>query len=329
MAIKVDDGVMTLVTTDMTNYLYVTESGIDGNGFYATVRADMFAKLVASITTSDIVLELQDKYLEMKAGKGLYKIDLVLDENGGMVPFPEFKPAQDKAGSVPTSVIQTILSSLKPGLSKDVVTPCYTNYFVGDSVIATDMEVIDMLNEKLLTIDEPLFISTELMDLVGLCTDDTIDVRYADGEIDFITEHIMVHGKLFEYTGQYQTEDINAIAKNEYQSKCSVNKNVLLQTLDRIALFVDEEFSDNAVNLKFTSDGLTIESMMSNGVETIEYVTSDHTEDFSGVVDAVALRDQIRPYSAENVEILYGREDSIKLVYDERNFLSIIGLIVD
>ena len=328
MAVSCADGKLTLITTDMTNYLYVSEDANTDEDFYVTVRADMFTKLIMSITSETVTFEMTDKYLEVK-GNGVYKIDVILDENGGMIKFPDFEPSDTAVGNVPTTVVHTMLSALKPALSKDVVTPCYTNYFVGDTVIATNMEVINMLNTKLLNTEEPLFISSELMDLVGLCTDEVIDVRYEDGVIDFITNSVKIHGTLFEYAEQYQTDDINEVAKNEYPSQCSVNKNVLLQTLDRIALFTDDEFSDNAVNIKFTADGLTIESPMSNGVETIEYVTSDHDEDFSGTIDAVALKDQIRPYSAEHVEILYGREDSIKLVQDEQNFVSIIGLIVE
>ena len=244
MAIQLSDGALTLITTDMTNYLYVSE-GVSAEGdFYVTVRADMMAKFIASLTSEIVTFEVTDKYLEVK-GNGEYKIELELDENGKMIEFPNFEPCKKSIGKVSMSNIHTILSTIKPALSKDVVTPCYTNYFVGDSVIATDLNTINMLGVKLFEkAKKPLFISTELMDLIGLCTEDTIDVRNDGDILDIISDSIQIHSTLFEYTSQYQTDDINGVIAFEYPSECSVNRNALLQTLDRIMLFIDDEFSD-------------------------------------------------------------------------------------
>lgn len=325
MAIQLKDGKLTLITTDMTNYLYVSGDVSAEDDFYATVRADIMAKFIASLTSENVTFEMTDKYLEVK-GNGEYKIDLVLEDDGKMVEFPEFEPCGKKIGDVAMSTIQTILTTLKPALSKDVVTPCYTNYFVGDSIIATNMNIINMMAVKLFDkADKPLFISTELMDLIGLCTSDTVEVQNDNDILDIISDHIQIHSTLFEYTSQYQTDDINGVIDFEYPSKCEIKKNALLQTLDRIMLFIDDEYSDGIANLKFDKNGLTIESTLSNGSETIEYMSSEHKEDLECSISAISFREQVKAFVTDNITICYGREESIKLV--DGNIMSCIGLV--
>ena len=329
MAIKLSDGTLTLITTDMTNYLYVSEDVSADGDFYVTVRADMMAKFIASLTTENVTFEVTDKYLNVK-GNGEYKIELELDENGNMIEFPNFEPCGKKIGTVAISDIRTILTTLKSALSKDVVTPCYTNYFVGDSVIATDLNTINMLDVKLFEkAKKPLFISTELMDLIGLCTDDTIEVQNDGDVFDVISDQIQIHSTLFEYTSQYQTDDINGVIAFEYPSTCVVNRNALLQTIDRIALFIDDEFSDGIANLKFDKNGVTVESTLSNGSELIPYVDSTNVSDYECTIAVTGFREQVKSFSVDNLMICYGRDESIKLEDGDGNLMSCIGLVVE
>lgn len=328
MAVKLKDKKLTLITTDMTNYLYVSDDVATEDEFYATVKADKMTKFILSLTSENVSFEMTDKYLEVK-GNGDYKIDLELDVDGSMIEFPDFEPCGKKVGVVSTANIRTILSTLKSALAKDANNAgsiCYTNYFVGDSVIATNMNVVNMLDMKLFEkAKKPLFISTELMDLIGLCTEDTIEVQNSGDTLDIISDHIQIHSTLFEYTNQYQTDDINAIISFEYPSDCIINKNALLQTLDRIALFIDDEFSDGIANLKFGKDGLMIESTLSNGSEVIPYVSSNHTEDFECGISVSMFREQVKSFAVDNLNICYGRDESIKLVNE--NIISCIGLV--
>ena len=326
MAIQAKDGKLTLTTTDMTNYLYITGEADKDEDFYITVNADKISKFIATLTTETVTFEVTDKYLEVKSN-GDYKIELELDPTDDkVVEFPQFEPCGKKIGKVALTDIRTILNTLKSALSKDTVTPCYTNYFVGDSVIATDLNTVNMYGVKLFEKSKkPLFISTELMDLIGLCTDDEIEVQNDDDTFDVISDNVQIHSTLFEYTSQYQTEDINGVIAFDYPSSCEINRNALLQTLDRIMLFIDDEFSDGIANLKFDKEGVTVESTLSNGSETIFYVNSDHKEDFECTISVPSFREQVKSFNTENLKICYGREESVKL--EDGNLMSCIGLV--
>ena len=70
-------------------------------------------------------------------------IDIPLDENGEFIVYPnplatEKKPKKVSIGEIHLSTIKTILTSCKPALATTMETPVYTNYYAGDTVIATD-----------------------------------------------------------------------------------------------------------------------------------------------------------------------------------------------
>ena len=88
MAIQLKDHKLTLITTDATNYLYITEDKVDGEDFYVVVQADMFSKLVSKLTCENVTLVVADNTLNIK-GNGNYKIELPLNEDGELIKYPD------------------------------------------------------------------------------------------------------------------------------------------------------------------------------------------------------------------------------------------------
>ena len=66
MAIELKDNRLSLITTDATNYLYVSETKVEGDDFYVVVQADMFSKLISRLTCEKVKLELSDNVLKVK-----------------------------------------------------------------------------------------------------------------------------------------------------------------------------------------------------------------------------------------------------------------------
>ena len=90
LEIELKEGALTLTTTDATNTLKVFAKGIKGDDFRVVVPADLFHKLVSKVTTEHIILELKENSLEV-VGNGTYQLDLLLDEDGTLVKFPEYE----------------------------------------------------------------------------------------------------------------------------------------------------------------------------------------------------------------------------------------------
>ena len=328
LAIELKDHTLTLTTTDMTNYLYIRNDKVDGDDFYAAVPADVFSKLVGNTTSENITLNAQPSYLEV-IGNGTYKINLVLDENGDNVKFPNHTTnlIDNEIGMVHLTTIKVILNSLKPALAVTLENPAYTNYFVGDIVVASDTQVINSMGVKLFDkMDKPLFISAELMNLLNVMTEENISVRYQGKVIEFVSDECIVHGELFDYTDDYAIDDIMAVNAIPFESSCKIKRAAFLQLLDRIALFIGD-YQDGAINLKFTREGLMVESKAQLGTETIPYAESNNFKDFVASIEINVIKSQVKAQSADMLEIFYGQDNAIKLV--DGNITSIIGLLTE
>lgn len=315
LGINLKNGELIISTTDATNYLMIAEHGIDGDDFAVTVYADMFAKLIARLTCDTVSMELKDKYLEV-TGNGTYKIELPFDENGEIVKFSN--PMLNKQfttviGRLSVSVINTILNSVKPALAVTLDNPQYTNYWVGDCVLATDSYKIASYAKEVF--ENPVLISAQMMELLtSTATDDFMVALNADdnSEIMFTTKDCIVYGKLPSGLSEYAINEIKDLVSKEFTSTCEVNKSTLMQLLDRLSLFV-RPFDDGNINLTFTPDGLVVTSVANSGSELIPYLSSDNFKEFACVIDINLLQTQVKSNISDAVKIHFGEPECIKI----------------
>ena len=328
--LQLEGGKLSLVTTDMTNYFYANADVEDTDkAFYASVMADLFIKLVSSTTSDYVELNLVEndssRYLEY-VGNGKYKFEVKLDPGTGeVVRFKPCPQVNTQIGKVSLQTVRDILNLVKPALATRIEMPCYTNYFIGDVALATDSEVVNSLSVKLLDSDEPIFISSPLMDLVGLMDGDEVTV-YKDGQdVLFVSNNCEIYSTLYSYANQFKIDDIMSVTKWEFPSVCGVRRSELLQILDRLALFLGDD-ENRAITLDFTEDGIQITtSAMSVGAESIVYDYNNDFKPFTGTISLDKLKSQIKAQSDDVINISYGMERAIKLTSE--SFLSIICLI--
>ncbi len=327
MAIELKDNVLTLITTDATNYLYIRKDKVEGENFYVVVEVDTFSKLVSKTTSENITLELKENMLEVK-GNGTYSIELPLDEDGQAIKYPD--PCKAAALSqlpneIHRSTIQVILDSIKPSLATTLEVPCYTGYYAADSVIATDSSKIADMAVNLFG-DQKYLISSELMDLLGVMTEERIIVSTDGDKIQFTTPDCIVFGHVMEGIEDFAIDTIKQFIDMEFSSMCAVPKSTLLQLLDRLSLFVGP-FDENAVILTFTKQGIQVSSKASSGVEIIPYSVSENFKDFICMLDIQMFMTIVKAQSSDMIELWYGEDSAIKLV--DGNVTQVLALLVD
>lgn len=326
MAIELKANRLTLTTTDATNYLYVREDKVEGEDFYVVVQAEMFAKLISKLTCEKVSLELKDNTLMVK-GNGKYSIELPLDEEGELIKYPHPLGGKTFVGDTATvnlSTIKLILNTAKAALADTLEVPCYTGYYVGSKVVATDTYKICGIDIQLW--DEPALISPEMMNLLDIFTEEKIAVYRDDNIIVFNTTNCTVYGTLMDSIDDYQFDAIDGLLEQGFDSSCKITKSALLQLLDRLALFVSP-YDKNGVYLTFTRDGLQIESKQANSVETISYVESDNFHDFTCCVDIEMLHSQVKANTGDGITIHYGEDNAIKIA--DGNVVQVIALLED
>lgn len=326
MAIELKDHLLTLITTDATNYLYVREGKVEGDDFYVVIQADMFAKLISKLTCEKVSLELKDNTLMVK-GNGKYSIELPLDEEGELIKYPN--PLESVSGTLPEnhinlSTIKLILNTAKAALADTLEVPCYTGYYVGNKVVATDTYKICGINIKLW--DEPALVSPEMMSLLDIFTEEKFVVCRNGNIMIFESSNCTVYGTLMDSIDDYQIEAIDGLLEQGFDSSCKLTKSALLQLLDRLALFVSP-YDKNGVYLTFTRDGLQIESKQANSVELIPYAESENFRAFTCCVDIEMLHSQVKANTGDSITIHYGEDNAIKLT--DGNVTQVVALLED
>ncbi len=325
MAIKLKDNQLTMQTTDATNYLYIT-SEVEGDDFYVVVPVEAFSKLIARLTCDTVTLQVTDDYLKV-VGNGTYKIELPLDEDGSMIKYPDPVASIEEYTVdeyINLSTVQTILATEKSALAVTLENPCYTGYFAGNSVVATDTYKIASLSEKLFKTSK--LISPEMMNLLAVMTADKIAVTEKDNTLIFKTDDCVVYGPTMEGIEDYAIDAITELVESEFPSMCRLSKLTMLQVLDRLSLFVGA-YDKNGVYLTFTEDGLVITSKASSGTELIPYIENKDFIEYTCCIDITMLISQIKSQIGDVVELYYGDDTAIKMV--DGNCTQVIALLED
>lgn len=329
IAIEVKNNKLTLITTDATNYLYVIEDKVVADDFYAVVDANTFSKLISKMTSENVTLEIKSglNILEIR-GNGNYKIELPLDENGVPIKYPDPVATLDlgtpEEKTINRTTIQVILETIKPALAVTLENPCYTGYYVGNQIVATDTYKIASMDVNLLGAKK--LISPEFMELLSVMNAEKITATFTDSDIICSTPDCIVYGKFMEGIDDYAIDAIMGLVKTEMSSFCSVPKNAILQLLDRLSLFVGT-YDKNAIHLTFTQNGLQVSSKAANGVELIDYVASDNFKDFTCAIDIQMFANEVKSIQNDVIELYYGEDNAIKMT--DGNITIIVALLED
>lgn len=326
MAIEVKNNKLTLITTDATNYLYIIEDKVVADDFYVVVDANTFSKLISKMTCDNVVLEVKSGIwvLEVK-GNGNYKIELPLDENGQLIKYPN--PYSEKANTdikLNLSTVKVILDTLRSALATTLENPCYTGYYAGDSVIATDTYKIANMDISLF--NEPVLVSAELMNLLSVITEENIYVSIEGDVLQFSTDTCRIYGRAMEGIDDFAVEPIMSLVNTDMDSCCSLNKLQLLQVLDRLSLFVGP-YDKNAVRLTFTREGLEISSKASSSVEMIPYISSKDFRDFTCMIDVQMITQEVKAIQADVIELYYGEDNAV--IMKDGNITIVVALLED
>ena len=321
IAIQLKDGILSLTTTDDTQYLSIVENGVVGDDFYVAVQVDLLAKLVSKITCQEVTLEVVDNCLNV-IGNGKYQIDIPVEDDGVAVklsnPIETFN-RDNQIGTVNSSTVLTTLASLKPALATEDEYEWLTCYYVKDRITATDTyTVADYKNGFL---EEPKLIRSVMMDLVGLLVEN-IKV-YLDGDkILFEASNGAVYGTLPKGVENYSIDAIQGLVQQDFDYACKIGKSSLLSLLDRIALFVGE-YDNGKITLSFGLVGLTITSKYAT--ETINYTDAERVGEFTCNADVYTLITQVKAQTSSELTIEYGKDNALKIV--DGDLTSVIALL--
>lgn len=316
IGIEVDNGTLCLTTTDATSYLYIFDKvSDDTDKFQCAVDADIFSKLVGKLTNEYTEMELNDNTL-IVTSNGKYKIALEPDENGEAIiipnPVKEIIPEDgDYLGILSVADIAVMNDVLQPALSTNVGS-CYANYIVGQFAVSTDRAMLSGYLKELFK--ENLLFTRDFVELLGLASDDVMLYRKADDVIIAEAVGVRVYTKLIanKDISEYSVDGINRMLDLKYDSYCKIRKSEILNTLERIAIFVSA-YDEHAVNVKFTQDGIEVFSKQDRGAELVEYMEIKDFKDYQMKIDIHRWIAQLKAYKSDAVDLYFGNPMCIKM----------------
>lgn len=311
LAIELRSNVLTLTTTDFSNYLEIRQDKVEGDDFYVVVQADMFSKLIGKLTTEDVTLTLGTNVLTVKAN-GTYKLELPVDEDGSLVKFPNYrKQLEVPATSIKLATLKSILTTNRASVAQELTTPALTGYYVdGNGVLTSDSFVA--CHNKVTALKDTFMLPFQVVELFNVLGAEDVNITVGSTDVIVSTPDVVIYGKLLMETDNFPVNEINEYLQTSFSSSCKLPKDALLSILDRLSLFVGQ-FDKNEVYLTFTQDGIMVESKQGTGNELIKYAESKQFQPFTCCIDIEILKSQIQAQQTDVLELYYGDDSAIKL----------------
>ena len=250
IGIRLSDGNLKLYTTDMTNFLTVTIDKV-------SVEADKFGKLINKMTCTEIDLSVKDENLVVK-GNGTYKLPLMTDEEG-VVEFPVDETPFKNIGEVQLTSILSAYNINRAALAKTFEQPALTGYYCGDNVVTSDAIVITFNRFQMFKDQEDMLISPQMMQLLTLNSSEKIEFGTSGDDLVFCGEGVEVRGPQLSGIEEYPINEINAYLDIAFDSVCKIPKELMLDVLDRLSLFITP-FDKNGAYFTFGRTGITVHS---------------------------------------------------------------------
>lgn len=329
--INLKDGVLSLTTTDMNNYVTVKETGINGEDFNVVIPIDSFSKLVTKTTTETVTLELEESSLKF-VGNGTYNLPLSLDEEDEMVRFPEYSfPIEYDTETIKLSDLRTVFENNSTCISTDMSTPCLTGFYFDDNVITTDSVAICINKTKIF--NSPVLLSAVMVGLLNLFDKEDITVQIANNKIKFITSNVILCGTTMNEVDEYPAEAIESYLDATFEHSCKLNKSALLGVLDRMLIFIDDNRDNFCASITFSNKGVLIRNKDNTANEIIPYVADASIKplenSYSCDINIDIFKSQVSSCKGNTVLIYFAHEDDVCIKIEDESIVKIIALTAE
>ena len=323
--VVLENGTLYITTTDSDNYLTLIQKDVTGEDVSFTLNVNTFSKLISKTSSENIKISVSDDSISV-TGNGTYKIPIQLDVDGSEIKYPTHEiNSPEISGTVKSSVLKTIVQYNKPSLALTMEKPYLTRYMCAkDCVISGDEYNICQNNVPTFNVDT--LVSSIVMDLLCMVEEEEISYKIYQNNIIFETPTMKLFAILPDGKDDYPVSVIKDITSAEYPSDCIISKNTMINVIDRLSIFINDD-DQNGLYMTFTKDGIKMESMKNDAVESVPYQGSNNFKDFTCCVGVDSFRKQLMSRSGESVHIYYGDDSTLTL--KEGNIIQVISLQED
>lgn len=327
---------------NVTNREYFAQVRIkldDETNFHATVNANLFLKLVAQITTDTVEMNTSESSLIIKAN-GNYKLPLIFDGDK-LLKLPEIIINNvTKEFYVKSNILHSILNYNSKELTKGTISKPVQRFYYVDEQGAITFTSGACVNS--FTLSEPIkvLLNNRLVKLFKLFKDDNIKftLGYDALSDEIIQTKVKLESTNITITAIISCDEsmINSVpvaairnrANNTYPYSINISKDNLLQTINRLLLFKNNENGKEIIkpysSFEFNKDSVTIYDVNKNNKEVVYYNNSllEATEPYTALIDLTDIKTTLETCNEQYLTINFG--DSTAIVISRAHIKNVI-----
>lgn len=325
LELKTVDDVLYMNVTNKEYYVRVKLQLTQAESFHATVNANIFLRLIAQITTEDIELTLDSNSLSIKAN-GLYKLPLIFDD-AKLLELPEIQINNPvKQFTISTDILDSILTYNSKELLRGTISkPIQKLYYVDQQGAITftsgacvnSFNLVEpvklLLNNRLVKLFK-LFDSGDIQFTLGY---DNLSENIIQTKVSFANDDIKLTAIISCDDTLLNSVPVTAIrgrADNLYPFSVNINKEALLQTVNRLSLFTAMKNTVKPYStLLFTSDHVTLWDVDKENHEDIFYSDSKIDGEYETILDLLDLKAVVENCSEPFITLNFGDHQAFVL----------------
>lgn len=327
LELKAENKVLYLNVTNGEYYASVKFDLDSDETFNAAVNASLFLKLIAAVTSENIELEVKDTYVLVKAN-GTYKIPLIMDGDK-LLSLPVIKIENPTVNmKISGSILESILNYNSKELLKGTISRPVQKMFYVDETGCITFTTGACVNNFSLEKPIKVLFNSRLVKLFKLFKNDMVDFtlgydsisdEIVQTKVSFTTDKITltaITGCNDELLNSVPVTAIRGRANNTYDNNVVLNKNELLDTVNRLLLF--SAGYGTSKNLKPYStfvckdDEMTIYSTDKENKEIIKFKNETKvTDEYTMILDLNDLKLILDTITEEYITLSFGNHQAV------------------
>lgn len=307
--------------------------------FKATVNANLFLKLVSQITTETIELSVEESTLIIK-GNGTYKLPLIFDGDK-LMELPEIVIHNPTVNfKIDSNILLSILQFNSKELSKGIISrPIQKLYYVDEHGALTfttgacvnsfelQQPVKLLLNDRLVKLFK-LFKGEQVDFTLGY---DTISEDTIQTKVRFESDDIIITAVLSCDDNMLESFPVNAVrgrANSDYPYSVNVNREQLIQTINRLLLFTSANGAKDIINpfstFEFKKNSMIVWDTNHENYEEVFYSNTECAVDdkYVAILDLKDLKTTLENCTEQYVVLHFG--DSQAVVIARGNIKNVV-----
>ena len=325
LQLTVEKGILDVAVTNREYYVDVKISVPGTNDFKASVKAAMFIKLIEHITTETIDFSIKDNNLVIK-GNGTYKLPLIYDGDKLIeLPKIEIQNVINKF-TISGDILRSINIYNGKELAKGTILKPVQNMYYMDDKGAITFTSGACINNFNLSQPVSLLLNGKLVKLFNLFSSDatvnfelgvdTISNGVTQTKVKFYTDNIFITSILNSDAAMMKSFPVAAIRNrlsSEYKYSVTIDKNYLLETIDRLSIFISNIKESPYILFDVYKDKLVMSDIRHESVEEIGFMNEINgiNDKYSMALDLNDFKLTLTNYVGQDVTMRFGNNQAV------------------